>query len=297
MGSRGPIALLHEHPTWSRALLDRMATRGVDVRPVDVGDPDAVARTLDDAVGIERWINRINAMPSDGRPTSVVAAAGHLLLALDLRGQRVINGHHVWAIGASKAAQAELFRRAGLATPASAAVHEPAAIPEPADAIGYPVLVKPNVGGSGSGIARFDRGDELRAAVDAGAIDLGIDGTGLVQRLIEPADGLVHRIEMLGDDLFYATDQIARPGDFNYCAADGCAVDAIALVGPTSEVVAEARSIMAASGADVAGVEYLVDADGNRVYFDFNPYSNVLNNRDEELGFDPIDRYLDHVLR
>ncbi len=297
MASRRPVAVLHEHPSWSRSLLARLAERDVEVVPIDVGDPGAAARALAGGRSFDRWLNRVNAMPSDGRPPSVVAATGHLLLALELRGERVVNGHRVWAIGGSKAAQVELFRRAGLAAPDGVAVNEPAAIPAAADEVGYPLLVKPNVGGSGAGILRFDDAGELAVALAAGAIDLGVDRTGLVQRVVEPADGLVHRIEMLGHDPFYATDQVTRAGMFNYCAADGCGVEAIDVVPPEDDVVGEARAVMTAAGADVAGLEYLVDGDGRRVYIDFNPYSNVLAGRDDELGFDPLDRYIDHVLR
>ena len=58
-----------------------------------------------------------NTMPSLGRPTSIVASVTHRLLALDVSGAEVVNGHHCHAIGCSKTAQAALFSRLGLATP------------------------------------------------------------------------------------------------------------------------------------------------------------------------------------
>lgn len=297
------VGLLYEHPTWSLELIRRLEARGVDVDAVDVGaEPRGrtgpVPWRPHRGPEADRWINRVNALPSAGRPSSVLAATGHLLLDLEMRGQRVVNGHRTWAIGASKRAQGALFARLGLATPDSIAIAGPAEAPAAADALGYPVLVKPNVGGSGSGIERFEGVDELRATVADGELGLGVDGTGLVQRIVEPADGLVHRIEMLGSALFYATDQTVEPGIFNYCAADGCAVDGgIALVDPDRAVVESAAAVMGAAGADVGGVEYLIDrVTGEPCFFDFNPYSNFLAGREAELGFDPVERYLDHVL-
>ena len=293
------VGLLYEHPTWSRSLRERMVGRGIDVVAVDVGAGQPTPGPTGPAdPAVDRWINRVNTMPSAGRPPTVVAATGHLLLDLEVRGRRVVNGHRTWAVGASKRAQLALFRRLGLETPSTIAIDRPEAAPAAASEIGFPVLVKPNVGGSGSGIERFDRAADLRAAVAAGRLDLGIDGTGVVQEVLESADGTVHRIEMLGTDLFYATDQAVEPGVFNYCAADGCAVDGgIALVDPPPDVVAAAASVLAAVGADVGGVEYLVDrVTGRARFFDFNPYSNFVTGRDSELGFDPIERYLDHVL-
>lgn len=290
------IALLYEHPTWSGSLIARAGERGIDLTPIDIGDPE-----LDLSADFDLWVNRINAMPSAGRPTSIVAAAGHSLLTLELRGQRVLNGSQTHHIGGSKTAQATLFEQVGLATPASVAIYEPAHALDAAMRLGFPVLTKPNVGGSGAGIVRHDSADALRAAIGAGEVDLGIDGTGLVQRVIEAADGLIHRVEMLGSEFFYGTEQRLRADAFNYCAADGCAVDsedaAIVLFTPPSEIIEQVAGVMAAASTDVGGVEYIVDATtGEPTFFDFNPYSNFVSDLDEQLGFNPIDRYLDFII-
>ncbi|MEL6982961.1 MAG: hypothetical protein AAFO29_11105, partial [Actinomycetota bacterium] len=279
-------------------LIERLHQRGIEVETVDVGQLGAPGSSQPGGLDVDRWINRVNAMPSDGRPPSVVAATGHLLLDLELRGHRVINGHRTWAIGASKQAQIALFERLGFGAPASIAIDDPAKAPAAAAELGFPVVVKPNIGGSGAGVARYDRPGELDEAVAGGRIDLGIDGTGLVQRSLTAVDGLIHRIELLGTELFYATDQVVADGVFNYCAADGCAIDGgITLVSPPPEMIAAASTILAGAGADVGGVEYLIDqASGQPCFFDLNPYSNFVAGRDDELGFDPIERYLDHVL-
>jgi hypothetical protein len=292
------IGLLYEHPSWSAALIDRAVERGIDLRPFDVGDPaiDPLAAT-----GIDVWVNRVNAMPSAGRPSTIVAATGHLLLALELRGATVINGSTTHRIGGSKMAQNTLFEQAGLNAPASIAIYRPGDAVAASRRLGFPVLTKPNVGGSGSGIARHDDLDGLQAAADTGAIDLGIDGTGLVQEVIESADGLIHRVEMLGDSLFYATQQVLQPDAFNYCAADGCAIEpggsAIQLFDPPAEIVAGMQRVMTTAATHVGGAEYIVDvATGEPTFYDFNPYSNFVTGFDDQLGFNPIDRYLDFVV-
>lgn len=298
------VALLYEHPTWSRELIARARARpGVDLTAIDVGDGDALARFPD---GFDLWINRVNAMPSTGRPVGVVAATGHLLLSLELAGQRVVNGSMTHRIGASKAAQSALFAALGLGTPAGVTIHRAEDALGAAAELGYPVLTKPNVGGSGSGIVRHDTEAALRAAIAGGVVDLGIDGTGLVQRIIDSVDGFVHRVEMLGSSFFYGTRQAQQANSFNYCAADGCSVDGavdaggvggIELFTPPDSVVEQAAAVMAAAHADVGGVEYLFDrTTGEPSFYDFNPYSNFVTGYDDELGFDPIERYLDFVL-
>ena len=91
---------------------------------------------------------------------------------------------------------------------------------------------------------------ELAHAIHTATVDLGIDGTGVVQRIIESADGLIHRVEMLGSSFFYGTQQRLQANAFNYCAVDGCAIDgadadgstAIELFTPPDEVVLAASS-------------------------------------------------------
>lgn len=294
------VALLYEHPAWSTDLIQRALERSIDMTPIDITTFEFDIGTRDDRFDL--WINRVNAMPSEGRPASVVAATGHLLLALELGGHRVVNGSQTHRIGSSKAAQTALFGRLGMGTPASVGIFRADDALAAARSIGFPVLTKPNIGGSGSGIMRHDSAIELEQAIESGDVDLGIDGTGLVQRVIESADGLIHRVEMLGSSFFYGTRQPLQAGTFNYCAADGCAVEpggaTIQLFTPADAVVEQAAQVMAAASTDVGGVEYIIDAvTGEPSFFDFNPYSNFVSGYDELLGFSPIDRYLDFVLQ
>ena len=56
----------------------------------------------------------------------------------------------------SKARQLSLFRQLGLEIPRTRVAHRRADVPRLAAELGYPVLVKGNVGGSGAGIVRYD---------------------------------------------------------------------------------------------------------------------------------------------
>jgi len=292
------IALLHEHPTWSVDLIRRAADREFDLAPIDITTFDLMS--IDPDQGFDVWVNRINAMPSAGRPPSVVAAAGHLLASLEMQCHTVINGSLTHRIGGSKAAQAALFERLGLGTPRTIAIYQASGAVAAAEQVGFPVLTKPNVGGSGAGIVQHDSVQELQASIAAEHVDLGIDGTGVVQPVIDSADGMIYRVEMLGDELFYGTKQRLQAGTYNYCAADGCAIEpdaeVIQLFTPAPAIVESAARVMRATNTRVGGVEYLIDAsNGHPSFFDFNPYSNFVTGFEEQLGFNPIDRYLDFI--
>ena len=305
------IAFLYEHPSWSDSLIQTFRSSGIHLKPINMADlvfcPDDGPPDFDFA------INRVNIMPSAGRNPSVVFHTLHYLTWLETMGVEVINGSRAHFAGASKAIQNGLFSGLGLHCPRSVAVCEAKDILNTADAIGFPLIIKPNIGGSGSGITRYDSREELADAVLAGTLDLGIDGTGLVQEYIR-SDGYVYRVEVLGNRLFYSIKQKMMEETFNYCAADGCSVDrpleaddsfdycalnrapAIQRFEPDDRIVSQVISIIKSAGADLGGVEYLVDVNtGNPCFYDFNPYSNFVANGRELLGFSPEQRFVDFV--
>lgn len=96
------------------------------------------------------------------------------------------------------------------------------------DGLQFPVLVKPNIGGSGAGIRSFATSAELRDAVTAGTVELGLDGTTLVQEQRPAADQSVVRIEILDGQFLYAIRLLLLPGSFNLCPADYCELPGIA---------------------------------------------------------------------
>ncbi|GAA6165647.1 hypothetical protein NBRC116590_33510 [Pelagimonas sp. KU-00592-HH] len=306
------IGFLHEHPTWSDALIDCFAQNGIE--PVLINIAETPFATDAPAFDVDLCVNRINIMPSHGRAPAVAAHTLHFLNWLEGSGTKVINGFQAHFAGASKAVQNGIFAGLDLDHPTAIAIYRPEDAPAAAERIGFPVIVKPNIGGSGSGIARFEDSDELQAAVENGDLDLGIDGTGLVQEYIQ-SDGFVYRVEVLGDELFYGIRQRIVENQFNYCAADGCS---ISLEGSPSEaefdfcsldsagriephevpdgVLQNVLKICRAAGAEVGGVEYFIRAEsGSACFYDFNPYSNFVGEGKALFGFSPEQRFVDFV--
>ena len=99
----------------------------------------------------------------------------------------VVNPVAAYRFEKSKALQLGLFERVGARYPRSVVVNHPIQALGALDKLRLPVVVKPNVGGSGAGIVRVDSKAELEAAVDR--LDLGPDGTALVQEYLEPDGG------------------------------------------------------------------------------------------------------------
>jgi glutathione synthase/RimK-type ligase-like ATP-grasp enzyme len=183
------------------------------------------------------------------------------------------------------------------------------------DRIAFPLVVKPNVGGSGAGIVRFDSVDALRAGLEA--LDFGPDGTALVQEYVEPAEGAIVRIEVLDGRGLYAIRIVrAEARDFNLCPADICQTPAPAAAEALRACPAEARPSMSVTrfeappdtvetairltreaGIDVGGVEYLVGSrDGLPYFYDVNATSNFVADAPRVLGFDPYPAFVDAIV-
>jgi len=185
-----------------------------------------------------------------------------------------------------------------------------------AEYIGFPLVVKPNIGGSGAGIRRFNNLAELHAAIEEGSMDLGIDRTGLVQDFVPARGGAIVRVEVLGGKFLYAI-RIELSGEgYNLCPADicrttkgeelaraACPVDApktgLKVEGytPPREVIEAVERIMEVAGIEVGGVEYIVDdRDGRLLYYDINALSNFVADAPRVVGFDPFARLADFLI-
>lgn len=300
-----PIAVFYEHPEWFRPLFDALDRRGVPWTPVDARE-----HSFDPADGRPEWSLVFNRMsPSAylrGLPGGVSYARAWLA-HLEARGVRVVNGTDAFRVETSKAVQLSLLDRLGLDFPASRVVHTPGEVPAAAEELRLPVVVKADLGGSGAGITRFDELRELRAAAEAGELELGPDGTALVQEFVPRRGGTITRVETLGGDYLYAIRVRAAEDCFDLCPADipsgeGDETDergrAVEPVEPPAEVIRDVERVVRAGGLEVGGVEYMVDdRDGTARYYDVNALSNFVADAGETLGFDPHERLADYLVR
>jgi biotin carboxylase len=271
-----------------------------------------------DAFPYSLVVNRVSAYPSTASAPQVVLYVKQYLAYLEGIGTPVINGWRSYDVGTSKALQMQIFSKLGLNSPKSCVIHHATQAVDAAEKLQFPVLIKPNVGGSGAGITLFKTREELARSVDAGEIDLGIDRVALMQEYLEPKDDCIYRVEVLNDAFLYAIRLPVLAENFNYCPADGCNIDrfdycpaggssgadtdsgasGITAFVPELEVIEKVRQVVAAAGADIGGVEYLINAADDQLYFyDINPLSNFVANATQVVGFDPVPRFVDFIMR
>src|SRR5207245_9974209 len=108
----------------------------------------------------------------------------------------------------------------GLPLPLPRVSNDPAAAAAAAEGLEFPIVVKPNVGGSGAGVQRLDNPAQLGAAAATGSLELGPDRTALVQEFIPTEEGRITRVEVLGGRFLYAIRVYSSGETFNLRPAD-----------------------------------------------------------------------------
>jgi len=97
------------------------------------------------------------------------------------------------------------LRELGLPYPAARVINDPADAPAAAEELEFPIVVKPNVGGSGAGIQRFDTPAQLAAAGSDGRARASVPTTRCWCRSsFRLKKAAITRVEVLGGRFLYA---------------------------------------------------------------------------------------------
>jgi hypothetical protein len=307
-----PIAIYYEQPHWFKPLfaeLDRRNAHYVKLNAVDHSysaedHPEDKYSLVFNRMSPSAW-NRDHG-------DTIFYTLGYLE-HLERRGVRVINGLKAFRTELSKTAQLSLLEELGLPYPKARVIHRASQALAATGGLRWPVVVKPNIGGSGAGVKRFDSPEGLAKATEENTLVFGLDSTALVQEFIPARDAHIVRVEVLNGRYLYAIKVHITGETFDLCPADicrttdgvdlnrgACAIDApksgisVEAYEPPSEVIAHVERIMRHSGIEIGGVEYMTDdRDGQRLYYDINGLSNFVAEGSRVLGFDPFSKLVD----
>ncbi len=123
----------------------------------------------------------------------------------------------------SKAAQLSMLEALGLGYPKARVIHRASQASAAAEGLRLPVVVKPNIGGSGSGVVKFQTKEHLaEAAATENGLMLGMDSTALVQEFIPARGSYIVRVEVLNGKYLYAIKIHITGETFDLCPADIC---------------------------------------------------------------------------
>ncbi len=202
--------------------------------------------------------------------------------------------------------------------PKARIIHRAAQAEEAVVGLRWPIVVKPNIGGSGAGVKRFDGLSQLQAAIaqdpnSPDALQFGLDSTALVQEFI-PAEGSPHRASRSprrqiplrhqgphhGRNLRPLPRRHLPHNIRNRSSPRSLRIDApksgitVEAYTPPADAIADVELLMRHSGIHIGGIEYITDQrDGQRYYYDVNALSNFVADGPNVLGFDPFAKLAD----
>ncbi len=311
------IAVYYEHPEWFRALFAVLDESGLNYEKIDAAH-HAYNPSENFAEKYALFFNRMSASAYlRGHGNAVFYTLG-LLANLERKGVRVINGYEAFQIEVSKALQLALFESLGIKYPKTRIINSVDKAIEAARDLQFPVVIKPNIGGRGAGIIKFDSIEDLKTAVEQNLIDLGIDSTALVQEFAPKRGEHINRVETLGGKFLYAIKIYPQGESFNLCPAEVCQIEdqpiGIQAIGeiciadapktglkierfePPPEIIETVERIVREAKIDVGGVEYLIDdKTGDALFYDINALSYFVADSVNLLGFDPHENLVDFL--
>jgi hypothetical protein len=268
----------------------------VHLHELDEGilDPKAIP-----AEGI--WINRISPSSHTRGHHGSVELARELLFWLEAHGRRVINGSNAYEFEMSKFRQDLGLQQFGIRTPKTVLTIGKAALLEAAKGFDGPFITKHNQGGKGLGIHLFSNRTQLENFLKDESYDPGPGGKVILQEFVQAPEPFITRVEIIGDRFLYAMRSDTSDG-FELCPSDACQLpsggpDVCPAEAPTSKfspspitaddpLVRKYIALMKAEGIEVAGIEFIEDAQGNRYTYDINGTTNYSGVFAKQIGIE-----------
>jgi hypothetical protein len=279
------IHVLHENAAWLPPLAQAFDQRRLPWTEwfLDAGTFDLAAPP---PPGV--FYNRMSASSHtrDHRFSAELTAA--VLAWLTRWGRRVVNGPGALDLEISKARQYAALESHGIATPRTVLVagHDRLVAAAQRHFPSQPVILKPNRGGKGLGVQLFQSSDSLAAYLDGPVYEAPVDGLQLLQEYVRAPRPFITRAEFVGGRFLYAVEVNTSDG-FELCPADACAIgDASCPVGEAPRdkftiidgipdtLRARLECFLSESGVEVAGIEFIIDADGRTLVYDVNTNTN-----------------------
>ena len=275
------IYVIHENAEWSAPLFAALDAQGLPCEDwfLDEGRLD-LSRPPPQGV----FYNRMSASSHtrDHRFAPEYTAA--VLAWLEGHGRRVINASRALRLEVSKVAQYATLEQHGIRTPKTIAVVGSAELLSAAEEFDGPFITKHNRTGKGLGVRLFEGTNELKRYLESPDFEASVDGITLLQEYIRSPEPFITRCEFVDGRFLYAV-RVNTSDGFLLCPADECRVDGsdratgqvskFEILNDFDDPITDAyERVLRANDVHIAGVEFIVDADGTKYTYDINTNTN-----------------------
>ncbi|MFP6571560.1 MAG: hypothetical protein VB674_03000 [Vicinamibacterales bacterium] len=294
------IYVLHENDAWVEPLREALNERRLPFEEwfLDNGVIDFREPPPD---GI--FYNRMSASSHtrDHRYGPEYTAA--VLSWLEQHGRRVLNPSAALRLEVSKIKQYSALNCYGIKTPPTVAAVGRKALVTAGRRMDPPFITKHNRAGKGLGVRLFQAYDAFEDYVSSDAFEPSIDGITLVQDYIQSPEPFITRAEFIGGRFFYAV-RVDTSSGFELCPADACRTEQEDAFCPTGEsdgapgrfqilnsderppqaLLSAYEKFLKGSQIDIAGIEFIVDRNGEAWTYDVNTNTNYNSDAEATVG-------------
>ncbi len=300
------VYILHENQEWITTLLTSLENRGIEYEnwflnegKIDLGStpPPGV------------FYNRMSASSHTRGHRFGPEFTAPVLAWLESHNRKVINGRRALQLELSKAEQYLALQQFGIKVPESLVAVGIEQTIKAAEFFKHKFILKPNRGGKGLGVKLFNSPTELKGYLDSVPLnDLTLDGSFIIQEYLPPVDGSITRMEFIAGTFYYAV-KVDTGGSFELCPADECEqaldlnnIPCFSILEDFSipETV-QLEAFIAANNIQIAGIEFIETAGGERYFYDVNTNTNYNPAAEEksntgQRGMERIADYLEDEL-
>lgn len=290
------IYVIHENSEWTVHLTRRLEELGL---PYEEWHLDQGQLDLTEAPPEGVFYSRMSASAHTRDHRFAPEFTSNVLAWLEAHGRQVFNGTRALQLEVSKVQQYLALNAHGVRTPkTTAAVGKEQILAAATKFAGQPFITKHNRAGKGLGVQLFQTLESLENYLNSDAFEEPVDGITLIQEYIQAPEPYITRCEFIGGKFFYAV-RVDTSNGFELCPADACQIGD--LFCPVGEVVEEKpkfqivegfhepilqqyEALLAANGIQIAGIEFIRNADGEIFTYDINTNTNYNGDAEAAAG-------------
>lgn len=290
------IYVIHENNEWTAHLEKRLQELNL---PYELWHLDEGTVNLNEAPPEGIFYNRMSASSHTRDHRFAPELTSAVLEWLEFHGRTVLNGTNALSLELSKVKQYMQLERFGVQTPKTVVAVGKQQIVEAAKQLGMtPFITKHNRAGKGLGVQLFQTLEGLEQYVNSAAFEEPVDGITLIQQYIESPEKFITRAEFVGGQYMYSV-RVDTSDGFQLCPADACQIgDLFCPVGEQPktymkfevventqpELIEKLTKFLAANKIDVAGIEFIIDANGQVYTYDVNTNTNYNSDAENVHG-------------
>ncbi|KQL36307.1 alpha-L-glutamate ligase [Bacillus sp. FJAT-25509] len=290
------VYVIHENSEWTVHLTKRLEELGV---PYEEWHLDEGTVDLSTAPPEGIFYSRMSASSHTRDHRFAAEFTGQVLAWLEAHGRTVLNGTNALKLEVSKVLQYLELNKYGVKTPKTiAAVGKQNIIKAANIFAGQSFITKHNRAGKGLGVQLFHSIEALKAYVEGPTFEEPVDGITLIQEYIQSPESYITRCEFVGGNFVYAVKVDTSEG-FELCPADACQIgDLFCPVGEEveekpkfqiiegfeDEIIDKYKEVLAKNNVQVAGIEFIRNAEGTIFTYDINTNTNYNSDAEEKAG-------------